>query len=95
MTILADETDRCKRFKEGLRKEICSPVTASVEWTDFTKLVESAMRVNKSLLEEKIEKETSKEGRIGHPLWVSCEQASKSESRRFVPRVSGKGSFKP
>lgn len=31
MTIIADETDWCKRFEEGLQKEIRTPVTASVE----------------------------------------------------------------
>ena len=31
MTIVADEIDRCKRFEEGLREEIRTPVTANAD----------------------------------------------------------------
>lgn len=66
----------CKQFEEGLQKEIHTPVTASVKWIDFSKLMEAAIRVEKSLFEEKIEKETFKGGRVGHPSGVSHEQSS-------------------
>lgn len=63
MTIIADETHRCKRFEEGLRKMLCTPITVNAEWTNFSKLVEATMRVEKSLLEEKTKKDTFKGGR--------------------------------
>lgn len=94
-SLASDEFDRCKRFEEGLRKETCTLVTASVEWTNFSKLVEAAMRLEKSLSEEKLEKETFKGGRVGHTSGVSREQTSRSEGRRFTPGVSRTGSFKP
>lgn len=53
MALIADETNRCKRFEEDLWKEIWTLVTTSAEWSDFAKLVEVAMRVEKSLAEEK------------------------------------------
>lgn len=94
MAIIADEMDRGKRFEEDLRKEICTPVTVSVESTNFSKLVEAAMKVEKSLSEEKTEKETFRGGKPGHPSRVSCEQTSRDEPRRFVLSVSGRGNFK-
>ena len=56
--IVVDEIDRCKRFEEGLREEIRTLVTASTEWTNFSKLVEAAMRVERSLAERKTEGES-------------------------------------
>lgn len=47
--MIADETDNCKRFEEG--KERFALKTASTKSTDFVKLVEAAMRVEKSLAE--------------------------------------------
>jgi len=59
-TVIADETDQCKRFEEGLREEIRTPVTASVECMDFSRLVEAAMRVERSLMEKKMEHDSFK-----------------------------------
>ena len=38
---------------------------ASADWSDFFKLVEATMRVEKSLIEENVEKEVTKGGRAG------------------------------
>ncbi|KAA0042457.1 reverse transcriptase [Cucumis melo var. makuwa] len=57
--VIEDEVERCKRFEEGL-KEIHTPVTSCADWNDFSKLVEAALRVQKSLNERKRERETSK-----------------------------------
>lgn len=52
-SVLIDERARCKRFEDGLKEEICTPVTASVNRDNFTNLVEATMRVEKSLLGNK------------------------------------------
>ena len=62
ITIIADEADWCKRFEEGLWEEIRTLVTASAEWVDFSKLVEAAMCVERSLAERKIEGESVRSG---------------------------------
>ncbi|KAA0035225.1 DNA/RNA polymerases superfamily protein [Cucumis melo var. makuwa] len=58
--VIEDEVERCKRFEEGLQEEIRTPVTTCADWNDFSKLVEAALRVEKSLNERKRERETSK-----------------------------------
>lgn len=55
--IVIDEVNRCKRFVEGLRKEIRTPVTATTVWDVFSKLVEAAMRAEVSLKEQVAEEE--------------------------------------
>lgn len=47
-----DETNKCKHFEHGLKAEIRIPVTTSTGWSDFVKIVEVAMRVERSLAEE-------------------------------------------
>ena len=56
LAIVTKEMYKCKRFEEGLRSEIRTSVTASTEWLDFAKLVEAALRVEKSLAEGRIDK---------------------------------------
>ncbi|KAA0025361.1 uncharacterized protein E5676_scaffold605G00440 [Cucumis melo var. makuwa] len=51
--IVASESDRCRRFERGLRFEIRTPVTAIAKWTNFSQLVEIALRVEQSIVEEK------------------------------------------
>ena len=70
MAIVAEEADKCKSFEEGLRGEIRTLVIASTEWINFTKLVEAAMRVEKSLAEGRTDKSRSK---AGQPLSASRE----------------------
>ena len=86
--IVADEIDRCKRFEEGLREEIRNPVTASAEWTNFSKLVETAMRVERSLTGKKTKGESFRSRRAIHS------SSAAQSSRRFVPGVSSRGNFK-
>ncbi|KAA0046779.1 uncharacterized protein E6C27_scaffold216G00650 [Cucumis melo var. makuwa] len=46
-------SDRCRRFEIGLRFEIRTPVTAIAKWTNFSELVETALRVEQRITEEK------------------------------------------
>ena len=65
-------------------------MTASAEWKDFSKLVEAVMRVERSLMEKKIECDSSKSGRVVHSSGVTPGQSG----RRFVPGVFKGGNFK-
>ncbi|KAL4032686.1 hypothetical protein IC575_005767 [Cucumis melo] len=58
--IVASESDRCRRFERGLRFEIRTPVTAIAKWTNFSQLVETALRVEQSIVEEKSAMELSR-----------------------------------
>ena len=49
-TIVSDERERCKRFKEGLQFKIRTTVTA-LRYTEFAKVVKAAKRVEYSILE--------------------------------------------
>ena len=50
-----------------MRSEIRTPVTTSTEWTDFAKLVEAALMVEKSLVETGlIEDEIEQDKHLGH-----------------------------
>ncbi|KAA0056403.1 uncharacterized protein E5676_scaffold120G002560 [Cucumis melo var. makuwa] len=51
--IVASKSDRCRRFERGLRFEIRTPVTTIAKWKDFSQLVETALRVEQSITEEK------------------------------------------
>lgn len=94
-TIVVDEVDRCKIFEEGLRRDIRTLLTASVDWTKFSKLVEAAIRVEKSLAKEKQENETFKSEHTTQPSGESQDRSNRADNRRFVPGMSGKGRFKP
>src|ERR1051325_8435343 len=48
-SLVTNEIDRCKRFEDGLREEIRTPITASTAWVDYATLVETAMRVERSV----------------------------------------------
>ncbi|TYK15340.1 uncharacterized protein E5676_scaffold16974G00010 [Cucumis melo var. makuwa] len=79
--IVASESDRCRRFERGLRFEIRTPVTTITKWTNFSQLVETALRVEQSITEEKSVVELSRgtsttSGFIGH------------EQRRFTPKIN-------
>ena len=64
LPIIANEVDRCKRFEEGLRREIRTLVIASsAEWAEFSKLVEVAMKVEKSLTKEKQKRDSHRSRR--------------------------------
>ena len=72
---MAEEADKCKRFEKGLRSEIRTPVTASTEWMDFVKLVEAAMRVEKSLAGEGAD-------RSGNRTWTDSQFISGADLSR-------------
>ncbi|KAA0040577.1 uncharacterized protein E6C27_scaffold262G001470 [Cucumis melo var. makuwa] len=52
--------EKCRRFERGLRFEIRTPVTAIAKWMDFSQLVETALRVEQSIVEEKSAMELSR-----------------------------------
>ncbi|TYK22326.1 putative DNA/RNA polymerases superfamily protein [Cucumis melo var. makuwa] len=52
-TDLADAEDWCRRFERGLDFEISTPVTAIAKWIDFSQLVETTLRVEQGIAEEK------------------------------------------
>ncbi|KAA0061627.1 putative polyprotein [Cucumis melo var. makuwa] len=79
--IVASESDRCRRFERGLRFEIRTPVTAVAKWTNFSQLVETSLRVQQSITEEKSAVELSR--------GTSTASGFRGrEQRRFTPGVN-------
>ncbi|KAL0560470.1 hypothetical protein IC582_000875 [Cucumis melo] len=79
--IVASESDRCRRFERGLRFEIRTPVTAIPKWTNFSQLVETALRVEQSITEEKSAVELSR--------GTSTASGFRGrEQRRFTPGIN-------
>ncbi|KAA0037859.1 Transposon Ty3-G Gag-Pol polyprotein [Cucumis melo var. makuwa] len=79
--IVAYESDRCRRSKRWLRFKIRTPVTAIAKWTNYSQLVETALRVEQSITEEKSAVELSR-GTSTASGFRGCEQ------RRFTPGVN-------
>lgn len=52
LAFVLDEEDKCKCFEGGLKTAIWTPVTTCVDWSNFSKLVETDIRVKGSLTEE-------------------------------------------
>ncbi|KAL0536830.1 hypothetical protein IC582_025792 [Cucumis melo] len=87
--IIASESDRCRRIERGLRFEIRTPVTAIAKWTNFSQLVETALRVEQSIKEEKSAVELSR--------GTSTASGFRGrEQRRFTPgiNISSRQDFK-
>ncbi|KAA0043142.1 Gag protease polyprotein-like protein [Cucumis melo var. makuwa] len=87
--IIVSESDRCRRFERGLRFEIRTPVTAIAKWTNFSQLVETALRVEQSITEEKSAVELSR--------GTSTASGFRGrEQRRFTPgiNISSRQDFK-
>ncbi|KAL4013991.1 hypothetical protein IC575_026176 [Cucumis melo] len=82
--IVPSESDLCCRFERGLRFEIRARVTAIAKWTNFSQLVETALRVEQSI----VEKKSAMELRRG----VSTTSGIRGrEQWRFTPRVNVSG----
>ncbi|KAA0067812.1 reverse transcriptase [Cucumis melo var. makuwa] len=79
--ILAFEIDRCRRFERGLHFEIRIPVTAIAKWTNFSQLVETALRVEQSITEEKSTVELSRGTSTTNGI-------TGREQRRFTPGIN-------
>ncbi|TYK14494.1 uncharacterized protein E5676_scaffold15G00050 [Cucumis melo var. makuwa] len=93
--IVASESDRCRRFERGLRFEICTPVTAIAKWTNFSQLVETALRVEQSIVEEKSVMELSRgvsttSGIRGREQWRFTPGVNVSGCQDFKRRSGGK-----
>lgn len=43
--LVAIEDDRYRKFERGLRREILTPISSTTKWTNFSQLVETALRV--------------------------------------------------
>ncbi|KAL2460909.1 Gag protease polyprotein-like protein [Abeliophyllum distichum] len=93
--LVVDEINRCRRFEDGLREEIRSPVTA-VGWTEFGKLVEAALRVEKSISERQSQRDEMKFGGSSSQIGTetSGDKKLKKNRREFWPSVFNSGSFK-
>ncbi|TYK11035.1 DNA/RNA polymerases superfamily protein [Cucumis melo var. makuwa] len=103
--IVAFESDRCRRFERGLRFEIRTPVTAIAKWTNFSQLVETALRVEQSIAEEKSAVELSRrtstasgfrgreQRRFMLGINISSRQDFKNRSRGQASRNVSYGSF--
>src|ERR1051325_3074114 len=81
--LVSSEEDRCRRFEDGLREEIRTPVTASTTWTDYAKLVETAMRVEKSVA-----------GKLQEGVERARTATATPSGRGFTPGVSKQTNFK-
>ncbi|KAA0062255.1 putative Retrotransposon protein [Cucumis melo var. makuwa] len=73
--IVASESNRCRRFERGLRFEIRTPVTAIAKWMNFSQLVETALRLEQSITNEKSAVELSR-GTSTASGFRGCEQRS-------------------
>ncbi|KAA0031989.1 putative Retrotransposon protein [Cucumis melo var. makuwa] len=67
LVFVTDEVDKCKRFEEGMRTEIRAPVTANMDWSNLSKMVKVAMRVEKRMVDDKKNKVLSKCGSSRQP----------------------------
>lgn len=81
-----DEIDKCKRFKDGLQTEIRALVAAIMNKSDFSKLVEVAIRVERCMADEKKNK-IVKEKPCGQSTSGMRGSERRNENRRFVPGV--------
>ncbi|KAA0046124.1 DNA/RNA polymerases superfamily protein [Cucumis melo var. makuwa] len=95
--IVASESDRCRRFERGLRFEIRTPVTAIAKCTNFSQLVETALRVERSITEEKSAVELSRgtstaSGFSGREQWRFTPGINISSRQDFKNRSGGKAS---
>ncbi|KAA0056157.1 uncharacterized protein E6C27_scaffold697G00470 [Cucumis melo var. makuwa] len=64
MSYVVDEEEKCKHFDEGLRTTILVPMTASTNWSTFSKLVEE----KKSSKEKRFSKEPMRMGVASHSV---------------------------
>ncbi|KAA0041109.1 hypothetical protein E6C27_scaffold128G00120 [Cucumis melo var. makuwa] len=92
-----DEFLGCRRFERGLRFEIRTPVTAIAKWTNFSQLVETALRVEQSITEEKSAVELSRgtstaSGFRGREQWRFTPGINISSRQDFKNRSGGQAS---
>lgn len=78
---MASESDRCRKFERGLHHEIRTLITAIAKWIYFSQLVETALRVEQSIEEEKSASEPSRGASIAGG-------SRGREQRRFTPSIN-------
>ncbi|GAV76155.1 hypothetical protein CFOL_v3_19630 [Cephalotus follicularis] len=83
--LVADQEERCQRFLDGLRPEIRHSVV-TIEWNVFGNLVESAMRVELSINEQR-----SRQDR-GQKRSASNHEGEESSSKNLRTRGSSSAS---
>ncbi|XP_022846659.1 uncharacterized protein LOC111369392 isoform X2 [Olea europaea var. sylvestris] len=93
--LVSNEIDKCRRFENGLREEIRSVVTAA-GWNVFGKLVESALRVEKSISDRPSGREQTmfRASDSQTMASVSSYRPPRRDSRGFRPGVSSSSQFK-
>ncbi|GAV88502.1 hypothetical protein CFOL_v3_31924 [Cephalotus follicularis] len=84
--LVADQEERCQRFLDGLRPEIRHFV-ATIEWNVFGNLVESAMRVELSINEQRSRQDRGQK-RSASNLEVE-ESSSKNQRTRGSSSANG------
>ncbi|GAV58119.1 hypothetical protein CFOL_v3_01653 [Cephalotus follicularis] len=84
--LVADQEERCQRFLDGLRPEIRHSV-ATIEWNIFGNLVESAMRVELSVNDQRSRQDRGQK-RSASNLEVE-ESSSKNQRTRGSSSASG------
>ncbi|GAV83183.1 hypothetical protein CFOL_v3_26633 [Cephalotus follicularis] len=84
--LVADQEERCQRFLDGLRPEIRHSV-ATIDWNIFGNIVESAMRVELSINEQRSRKDRGQK-RSALNLEVE-ESSSKNQTTRGSSSASG------
>ena len=83
LAFVVDETDKCKRFEEGLQTEIIALVTTSMDLFHFSKLVEAAMRVERCMEVDKKNK-ISKKDPCGQSFGSMRSNERRGEKERFA-----------
>ncbi|GAV84884.1 zf-CCHC domain-containing protein [Cephalotus follicularis] len=76
-TLVADQEERCQRFLDGLRPEIRHSV-ATIEWNVFGNLVESTMRVELSINDQRSKQDR---GQKQSTLNLEVEESSSKNQR--------------
>ncbi|XP_038889382.1 uncharacterized protein LOC120079301 [Benincasa hispida] len=79
LSIIVEEKERCRRFDNGLRRKIRTPVTSTANWVNFTQLIETAIRGERSVEVVDI----PQAGSVKHRTPV------KTRSKSFRPSFSG------
>ncbi|GAV66424.1 hypothetical protein CFOL_v3_09934 [Cephalotus follicularis] len=80
--LVANQEERCQRFLDSLRPEIRHSV-ATIDWNVFGNLVESAMRVELSINEQRSIQDRGQNSLLQILKW-----------RRVPPRIRGRGDLR-
>ncbi|GAV58118.1 zf-CCHC domain-containing protein [Cephalotus follicularis] len=91
-TLVADQKERCQRFLDGLRPEIWHSV-ATIEWNVFGNLVESAMRVELSVNEQRSRHDRGQKRSLNLEVEESSSKNQRTKGASSVSGPVGKGTW--